>query len=121
MGSSSGYRRAEGEVAAAGRGGPGARRLAAAVAMLTLALSLMHAAPIAALDPSIDARRGDSHANSSISQAAGDRGPGKTVLDASSADVLRQQGRLRADVGLSEQRAALMLLLFLRSAHRDGP
>jgi hypothetical protein len=43
------------------------------------------------------------------------------VLDVSSADVLREQGRLRSDVGFSEQRAALMLLLWLRSTHRDGP
>lgn len=106
---------------AAGRVRPRARRLAAAAAMLTLALGLTHPAPIAALDASIDTMRGDSHAKNSAAQGMGIREPGKTVLDVSSADVLREQGRLRPDVGFSEQRAALMLLLFLRSPHREGP
>jgi len=100
---------------------PRARRLAVAVAILTLALGLTHPAPIAALDASIDARHGDSHAKNSAAHGTGSKEPGKSVLDVSSADVLREQERLRPDVGFSEQRAALMLLLLLRSTHRDGP
>ena len=118
--SSNEYRRAAGEMTAAGRLRPRARRRAAAVATLTLALGLTHPAPIAALDASIDTRRGDSHAKNSAAQGTGIQEPGKSVLDVSSADVLRE-GRLRPDVGFSEQRAALMLLLFFRSHHREGP
>ena len=121
IGSSGKYRRAEGEMTAAGRVRPRARRLAAAVAILTLALGLTHPAPIAALDASIDTRRGDSYATNSAAHGTGSKEPGKSVLDVSFADVLREQGRLRSDVAFSEQRAALMLLLLLRNAHRDGP
>jgi hypothetical protein len=120
-GSSDEYRRVEGEMTAAGRVRPRARRLAVAVAILALALGLTHPAPIAALDASIDTRHGDSHVKNSAVYGTGSKEPGKSVLDVSSADVLREQGRLRSDVGFSEQRAALMLLLLLRSTHRDGP
>jgi len=40
--------------------------------------------------------------------------------DISAADIVRDQARLRLDTEYLDERAALILLLFLRGAHRDG-
>jgi len=90
----------------------------AAAALALFALSLVQTRPASAWAQGASA--GDQMQHGSGSDLTRHGKDSAAARDISEADVVREQARLRLDTEYLDERAALIQLLFLRGAHRDG-